>query len=129
MHPHVPAGPPYDELFGYCRAMRVGDRILVAGTAAIDEEGNIVAPGDAGAQMRYILQRIEAALEQLDGRLEDVVRTRIFTTDVTQADAIGQAHGEVFRTIKPVSALLGVAALIHPDMVVEVEAEAVVTGE
>jgi len=129
MHPNVPAGPPYDELFGYCRAMRVGDRILVAGTAAIDPEGNVVAPGDGGAQMHYILQRIKAAIEHLGGRLEHVVRTRIFTTDVSQADAIGQAHGEAFRAIRPVSTLVGVAALIHPDMVVEVEVEAVVVAE
>jgi enamine deaminase RidA (YjgF/YER057c/UK114 family) len=129
MHPRVPAGPPYDTLFGYCRAVRVGDRILVAGTAALDAEGNVVSPGDAGAQMRFLLRRIIAAVEQLGGSARDVVRTRIYTTDVSQSEAIGLAHGEVFREIQPASALVGVAALIHPDMVVEVEAEAIVMGE
>jgi enamine deaminase RidA (YjgF/YER057c/UK114 family) len=122
----VPAGRIWGETVGYSRAVRVGNLIEVAGTAAAGPDGEIVAPGDMYGQARYCLQAIREAIEALGGRVEHVVRTRVYLTDVTRWEEAGRAHGEVFGEIQPASAFLGVSELIVPGLLIEIEATAVV---
>lgn len=121
-----PSGTPWESSFGYSRAVRCGDFVLVAGTTAINEDGVVLAPGDAGGQVHAVVDRIEQALAQAGARLEDVVQTRIYVTDISRADEIGRAHGERFGAIAPVATMVEVAALIDPRMLVEIEAVAYV---
>ena len=106
--------------------MRAGDVVLVAGTTAIDEDGVVHGIGDAGAQTAFVLDRIEAALALADARMDQVVRTRMFVTDMSRSEEIGRAHGERFADHPPVSTMVQVAALIDPRMLVEIEAVAYV---
>lgn len=110
---------------GYSRAVRVGRQIWVAGTTALDAEGRLVGVGDAAAQTRQALDNIERALRQAGGDLRHVVRTRIYVTDISCWEEIGRAHGQRFREIRPAATLVEVRRLIHPAMLVEIEAEAV----
>lgn len=109
---------------GYSRAVRIGNRVAVAGTTAVDEAGEIVGPGDAGEQTRFALRQIERALVQCGVTLRDVIRTRIFVTDIENWEAVARAHGEVFADIRPVATMVEVSRLIDPGMLVEIEAEA-----
>ncbi|NBD23976.1 RidA family protein [Paenibacillus glycinis] len=118
-------GSPWEPVVGYCRAVRVGDRIEVAGTTAI-KDGEVVGPGDPYEQARFILQTIENALNELGAKLSDVVRTRMFVTDIARWEEIGRAHGEFFREIQPAATMVEVKALIDPRLMVEIEAEAIV---
>ncbi len=118
------SGTPWESAVGYCRALRVGSQILVSGTAPSDGQGGTYAPRDGYAQTHRCLALIEAALEELGASLADVVRTRLYVTDLEQWEAIAKAHQERFGDYPPVSTLVKVAGLIHPDMVVEIEAEA-----
>jgi enamine deaminase RidA (YjgF/YER057c/UK114 family) len=111
---------------GYSRAVRVGRHIHVAGTTATDTEGHAVAPCDAYAQTKYALEKVGAALAQAGATFADVVRTRMFVTDISQWEEIGRAHGEVFRDIRPAATMVEVSKLIAPDLIVEIEAEAIV---
>jgi enamine deaminase RidA (YjgF/YER057c/UK114 family) len=120
----VLTGSHWEDAAGYCRAQRVGDRILVSGTTAVAGQARAVAPGDAGAQATYILDRIVAAVTALGGRAEDVVRTRIYITDEADVLAVSAAHGRVFGAIKPANTL--VKAGLIGDHRVEIEAEAIV---
>jgi len=120
------SGARWEPLVGYSRAYRVGDRILVAGTTA-GAEGGPVGGSDAGAQTREALRRIASALEALGGALEDVVLTRIYVTDIADWESVGRAHGEAFGEILPVTTLVEVSALVDPALLVEIEAEAVVS--
>lgn len=120
------SGAPWEATFGYARAVRAGDLVVVAGTTAISEDGVVLAPGDAGGQVHVIVDRIEQALAQAGASLEHVVQTRIFVTDVARADEIGRAHGERFGAHPPATSMVEVAALIDPRMLVEIEAVAVV---
>lgn len=120
---NVSSGAPWEDKIGYSRAVRIGRFIEVSGTAAIDRD-RIIAPGDPYKQTRFIIQKIEKSLEDAGGSLNDVIRTRIYVTNITDWDAIGRAHGEFFNKIKPVTSMVEVKSLIDPNFVVEIEATA-----
>ncbi|MFD2248445.1 RidA family protein [Pontibacter ruber] len=124
---NISSGAVWEDIVGYSRAVRIGNLVEVAGTTATEGE-EIVGKGDAYEQTKYTLQKIEEALIQAGATLQDVIRTRIFVTDISQWEAVGRAHGEFFRSIKPASTMVEVKALIHPDLLVEIEATAVMGG-
>lgn len=123
---NISSGAKWEEIVGYSRAVRIGNVIEVAGTTAVDENNNVVGPNDPAAQTTYILQKIERALQAAGADMRDVIRTRIFVTDISSWEEIGRAHGAFFREIKPAATLLQVSALISPDLLVEIEATAVI---
>ena len=119
------SGAPWESRVGYCRALRTGNRIFVTGTASV-EDGAVYAPGDAYAQTRRCLEIIRNALAELGAEMSDVVRTRLFVTDISRWQEYGRAHGELFAEHPPTTTMVEVAALIDPEMLIEIEADAVV---
>ena len=125
---NIATGTPWETQVGYSRAVRVGPHVWVSGTTATDETGRIVGE-DVYAQTVQILKNIGAALDKAGAKLEDVVRTRIFVTDISNWQEVGRAPGEVFGSVRPATAMLEVSALIAPDMLVEIEADAFIQGD
>ena len=125
---NISSGAIWEDKVGYCRAVKVGNHIEVSGTVASDEAGNVVGGNNAYEQTKYILQKIEKALQQAGASLQNVVRTRMFVTDISRFDEYGKAHGEVFSTIKPCTSMIEVKGLVAPEYLVEIEATAILSA-
>jgi enamine deaminase RidA (YjgF/YER057c/UK114 family) len=125
----IQTAAPWEPIVGYSRAVKLGPFIAVTGTTALDENGALVGEGDAAAQTRRCLENIAAALARLGATLDDVVRTRMFVTDIAEWERIGRVHGEFFAAIRPATTMVQVARLIDPRMLIEIEADAIVAAE
>lgn len=123
---NISSGAKWEDIVGYSRAVRVGNVIEVAGTTAVDENGNVVGLNDPYEQTRFILAKIEKALAQAGASMKDVVRTRMFVTDISRWEEVGRAHGLFFKEVKPAASMVEVKSLISPELLVEIEVTAIV---
>ena len=119
------SGAQWEEIIGYSRAVKIGNIVEVTGTVAVDENNQVVGKDNAYEQAKYILNKIEKVLERAGASLKDVVRTRIYVTDISRWEEYGKAHGEVFKLIKPCTTMVEISALISPEYLVEIEATAI----
>ena len=124
---NYPSGAKWEEIVGYSRAVKVGNVIEVTGTVAVDENSLVVGKDDAYAQTKFIIEKIEKVLDRAGASLKDVVRTRMFVTDISKWEEYGRAHGEFFRDIRPCTSMIEVKGLILPDFLIEIEATAILT--
>ena len=122
------SGAPWESIAGYSRAVRVGNIIEVAGTTAVDTEGQVVGAGDIGEQTDYIFNKIRNALNDAGSKMSDVIRTRMYLTDINDWETVARVHGDIFSDIKPVSTLVEVSGLIDEELLIEIEVSAVVSG-
>lgn len=126
---NISSGAKWEDIVGYSRAVRVGNMIEVAGTTAVDERGEIVGVNNPYEQTKYILAKIESALIEAGASIKDVVRTRMFVTDISKWEEIGKAHGEFFKDIKPAASMIEVKGLINPELLIEIEITAVLSED
>lgn len=124
MRKNISSGAKWEDIVGYSRAVVIGNTIEVSGTVAVDADNNLIGKGDAYAQTKFILQKVESVLKDAGFAMSDVVRTRMFVTDISKWEDIGRAHGEFFKSIKPATAMIEVKGLISPDYLVEIEVTA-----
>ncbi len=122
---NISSGSPWEKTVGYSRAVRIGNLIEVAGTTAVNERGEVVGPNDPYLQAQCTLEKIGRALAEVGAGFENVIRTRMFVTDIARWEEVGRAHGEVFRDIRPAATLIQVASLVRSDLLVEIEARAI----
>jgi enamine deaminase RidA (YjgF/YER057c/UK114 family) len=123
---NLSSGSKWEEIVGYSRAVKVGNTIELSGTVASDNSGEVVGDGDFYLQTKFILMKIENTLNQLGAKMSDIVRTRVYTTDITQWEKIGKAHGEVFGEIKPASTMIGISGFVDEKYLVEIEVTAII---
>lgn len=121
----ISSGAKWEDIVGYSRAIRAGNRVMVTGTTSVDENGDIVGVGNAYEQTKYIFLKIEKYLKEAGSSLDKVVWNRMFVTDITKWEDIGRAHAEFFKEIKPCATMVEVKGFIHPDMLIEIETEAI----
>ena len=122
------SGAPWESIAGYSRAVRIGNIIEVAGTTAVDTEGQVVGAGDISKQTYYIFKKIRNALNDAGSKMSDVIRTRMYLTDINDWETVARVHGDIFSDIKPVSTLVEVSGLIDEELLIEIEVSAVVSG-
>lgn len=121
------SGAKWEDIVGYSRAVKIGNTIEVTGTVAVDENSHLVGKDDAYAQTKFIIEKIEAVLKRAGASLQDVIRTRMFVTDITRWEEYGKAHGEFFSQVKPCTSMIEVKGLIDPEYLIEIEATAIIT--
>ena len=124
---NISSGTPFEPKFGYSRAVKVNDRVFVSGSTAVQPDGTVAGPGDPYVQSKEAIKTIEAALKQAGASLEDVVRTRIYITSLDYVEGVRKAHSEAFGSIRPASTLVQISGLVSPEMLVEIEVDAVIT--